>query len=301
MSTHAPAPRPEPPALSGDAARIAAAWRGWSIEATAPTAADVAALAAVAPPGTEVFLSAVPGRPAQPAIAQAAALRAAGFEPVPHIAARNHADPAALAAFLRALVGDAGVRSVLVIAGDRDRPAGTLASALDVVASDLLPRAGICRVAVAGYPEGHPRIAADALHRAMRDKLDAARRGGLEARIVTQFSFDAGHILAWLRRLRADGITAPIQIGLAGPAGVTTLIGFARRCGVAASLRGLVRNAASFTRLVGEAGPGEIIRALAAAEARESLGDVALHLFSFGGVDKTARFAVDAAAGRLPD
>lgn len=301
MSPRPPAPSPDPPALSGEAAQIAAAMHGWSIEATAPTTADVATLAAVAPPGTEVFLSAVPGRATEPMVAQATALRASGFEPVPHVAARNHADATALSGFLGALAHGAAVRSVLVVAGDRDRPAGALGSALDVLASDLLPRAGITRVAFAGYPEGHPRIAVDVLDRALRDKLDAAHRAGLETRIVTQFSFDAGHILVWLRRLRARGIAAPVQIGLAGPAGIATLIGFARRCGVAASVRGLVRNTASVTRLVGDAGPGGIIRALAAAEAREDLGDVAPHLFSFGGVARTARFAAEAAAGRLPD
>jgi hypothetical protein len=49
-----------------------------------------------------------------------------GLEPVPHIAARRLASVDALDERLRAMTTEAGVRDVLVVAGEADRPAGHL-------------------------------------------------------------------------------------------------------------------------------------------------------------------------------
>ena len=118
----APAQHPDP------VAAIAGLMRGYSLEATRPSDEDIAALAAVAPAGTHVYLSAVPTRPPLEAIAPAARLRRAGFEPVPHLAVRNFESEPALDDFLARAAGEAGVRRVLVIAGDRDHPRGRSAA-----------------------------------------------------------------------------------------------------------------------------------------------------------------------------
>ena len=60
----------------------------FSVEVTRPSAADIAALAAQRP-GAKAYLSMVPGRSADETIGHAVALRAAGLEPVPHLAVRN--------------------------------------------------------------------------------------------------------------------------------------------------------------------------------------------------------------------
>ena len=62
--------------------------QGFSIEATRPKAAEIDALAAIVPSGTRVYVSAVPTRPTQEVLDSAIQLRAAGFSPVPHVAAR---------------------------------------------------------------------------------------------------------------------------------------------------------------------------------------------------------------------
>ncbi|MGB8638433.1 MAG: hypothetical protein WCD30_09880, partial [Pseudolabrys sp.] len=100
-------------------------------------------------------------------------------------------------------------------------------------------------------------------------------------------------ILAWLTQVRAGGIGQPIKIGMAGPTSVPALLRYAKRCGVAASLRGLVSGVAS--GLIGHVGPNRIIEILSAAD---GLGDVAPHYFSFGGTLESARYACEAAAGR---
>ncbi len=291
------APKPS----SGDAEiarRIAAFLSGFSLEATRPNAADIDALKRAAPARTWVYLSAVPTRPQDELVAQAAAVRAAGFEPVPHLAARNFPSKNALADLLARLQGQAGVARALIIAGDRDDAAGPFPSALDIVESGLLQRHGIAEIGIAGHPDGHPRISADALDRALAAKVEAAGQSGLKAHIVMQFCFDADVILRWVRRLRDLGIERPVRIGMAGPTNLATLLRFAARCGVRASAAGMARQAGLVRQLFGIAAPDGLVRALAEASG-DGLGDIAAHFFSFGGAGATARWAASAAAGRI--
>ena len=67
--------------------------RDFSLEATRPSADEIAALAAAARPGTRVYVSAVSTRPAQDAIEAVVRLRAAGFEPVPHLSLIHISEP----------------------------------------------------------------------------------------------------------------------------------------------------------------------------------------------------------------
>src|SRR6185312_15239102 len=111
---------------------------------------------------------------------------------------------------------DVGVRRLLVIAGDRNEPAGPFRGALEAIDSGLIARSGIAEIGISGYPEGHPRIADHELERVMAAKLEAAEQTGLKVDIVTQFCLDAGPIVDWVRRLRERGIDHPVRIGLAG-------------------------------------------------------------------------------------
>jgi methylenetetrahydrofolate reductase (NADPH) len=293
------APRSAADAASDTSAAIAELMRGGSLEATRPNADDVAALKAALRAGTHVYLSAVPTRPQEEVVEQAARLTAAGLEPVPHLAVRNFASAEALGRFLDRLTGEAGVRRLLVIAGDRAEPAGPFHGALEAIDSGLIARHGIAAIGIAGYPDGHPRIADHELDRLLAGKLEAAAQTGLKAEIVTQFCLDAAPILAWVRRLRAHGIDHPVRIGLAGPTSLTTLMRYARRCGVRASTQGLARNAGLLKHLLGAAAPDAILRALIETNRDGEFGDIAPHLFSFGGIAPTARWMAAAAAGRI--
>jgi len=227
------------------------------------------------------------------------ALRTAGLEPVPHLAVRNFASADALKRFLDRLTGEAGVRRLLVIAGDRAEPAGPFHGALEAIDSGLISRGGISEIGISGYPDGHPRIADHELERVLAAKLEAAAQIGLKVNIVTQFCLDAGPIIAWVKTLRDHGIDHPVRIGLAGPTSLTTLMRYAKRCGVRASTRGLARNAGLIKHLLGASAPDAIIRALIEQNRDGELGDIAPHLFSFGGIGATARWSAAAAAGRI--
>jgi methylenetetrahydrofolate reductase (NADH) len=278
---------PAPPAP--DAAVFAGRF---SLEATRPTAAEIAALADIVPPATPIYFSAVPTITRQEIIAAAASLRKARLEPIIHVAARRLASAADLQELLSGLRGDADVRLLLVIGGDVDAP-GAFSDALAVIQKGRLREAGIEEIGIGAYPEGHPRIPDGRLESALDEKIAAATAQGLRIHIVSQFSFSPERILAWLTQVRAGGIGQPIKIGMAGPTSVPALLRYAKRCGVAASLRGLVSGVAS--GLIGHVGPDRIIEILSAAD---GLSDVTPHYFSFGGTLETARYACEAAGGR---
>jgi methylenetetrahydrofolate reductase (NADPH) len=273
--------------------------RGFSLEATRPSSEEVATLAEIAPAGTFVYLSAVPTRPPQESVEYAIRLRARGFEPVPHIAVRMFRTIAALDDVLARFAGEAGVKRVLVIAGDREQPAGDLRSAIELIDGGLLQRRGIIEVGIAGYPEGHPRLSQQELDRALADKLSAAEETGVKAHIVTQFCFDAASIVRWIAHLRDFGVEHPVRIGLAGPTNLANLLRYAGRCGVRASAQGLARQAGLARHLFAMSAPDGLVRALAQARADGQLGAVKPHIFSFGGLSMTARWAAAAAERRI--
>lgn len=273
--------------------------RAFSLEATRPKASDVESLEVESPTGTRVYLSALPKRPVDELVGQAAMIRAAGLEPVPHVAVRNLQSRDEVIRLLARLHDEAQVRHLLVIGGDRSDAAGPFGTSLDLIESGLLQRYGIQHVGLAGHPEGHPRVSNDVLDRALRAKVDAAEQSGLVADIVTQFSFDGDAIVAWVRRLRDYGIENPVRIGMAGPTNLTTLLRYAQRCGVKASASGLARHAGLMKHLFGVSAPDGLVCALASASAHGALGDVAAHFFSFGGIGATARWTAHAAQGRV--
>jgi methylenetetrahydrofolate reductase (NADPH) len=259
--------------------------RTFSLEATRPNAGEIAALADLLPPGTPVYFSAVPTITPQELIAAAALLRKSGLEPIVHIAARRIRVAADLQNLLASLRGEADVRRLLVIGGDVDT-SGPFPDALAVIQKGRLREAGIEEIGIGAYPEGHNRIAAGRLAVALDEKIATATAHGLGVHIVSQFSFSPEHILAWLKQLRACGITKPVKVGVAGPTSVPGLMRYAKRCGVNASLRGLMAGAAA--GLIGHVGPDRIIETLSLAG---DLGDAAPHYFSFGGVLETVRYA----------
>ena len=259
--------------------------RSFSIEATRPNAAEIAALADLLPGGTPVYFSAVPTIEPPELIATAALLRKSGLEPVVHIAARRMRTAADLQDLLKSLRGEADIRRLLVIGGDVDA-AGPFPDALAVIQKGRLREAGISEIGIGAYPEGHARIPASRLEAALDEKIAAATAHGLGVHIVSQFSFSPERILAWLKQLRACGITRPVKVGMAGPTSMPALLRYARRCGVNASLRGLMSGAAA--GLIGNIGPDRIVETLSLAG---DLGDTAPHYFSFGGAVETARYA----------
>lgn len=264
---------------------------GYSFEISAKDADRLADNRPLVPAGTLVSITYLPTETDAARIAAARAVRELGLVPMPHIAARRVPSQASLDALLGALADEAGVDRLFVIAGDLAAPVGPFGDALAVIAA-LPGRVHALRtIGIAGYPEGHPQIAAAALERAMCDKLATLAGQGLTAEIMTQFAFSADPLLAWLDRLRRDGVTARVRLGLPGPASVATLLRFAARCGVGTSARVMAKYGASLTRLLNTAGPDRLHAELARGTDPGRHGPVALHLYPFGGLRKMAEWA----------
>src|SRR5262245_44774737 len=85
--------------------------------------------------GTDVTITFLPGDNYRHNVETAAALRRAGFNPVPHIAAREMASQEALDDFLARARGEAGVSRIVLIAGDVATTRGPFRSTRDVRAS----------------------------------------------------------------------------------------------------------------------------------------------------------------------
>lgn len=250
-------------------------------------------------PGSTIAISWLPSDSDEDRIAAACAIRDAGCVALPHIAARRLTSAAQAERLLNRLRDEAEVDQVLLVGGDLAQPIGPYESALDLLSRTVRRIPELRRVGIGAYPERHPDIPADVLQKALDAKLAVATDAGIDTFVVTQFAFTADPILNWLAGFRERWEDVPVRIGLAGPANIRTLLRFARICGVGTSSRALISNGASIARLLAEAGPDPVIRALAAAGAPDRYGPVALHLFSFGGLMRSARWIAPVAEGRL--
>lgn len=239
------------------------------------------------PANAAIFASHLPGQTWQQTLETCVAIRSHGFEPVPHVPVRRLADIETFERLIADLVAETKIARVLLIAGDSPESIGPFTATLDALRTGVLAAHGIRGIFVAGHPEGHPQLTEDDLRRAERDKLAFAAANGIELTFLTQFFFDAAPFLAWVRMLRAQGVNARLVAGLAGPARLTTLFKYGLRCGVGPSIRALGARPASFTKLATERDPEPIIRAIVRARGAGALGDVGIHLFSFGGLAHT--------------
>lgn len=278
---------------------IKAFMAGCTYEATRPSANDIAALRSSLAAGSTVYLTMLPNRPTDELVASAAAIRAAGLRPVPHISARHIDNMAALGILLKALATRAAVEDVLLIGGDTATPAGSIPDVLAVIESGVLQGSGIKAAGVAGFPDGHPAISDEEIEASLVTKLAALQNGGVDGYIVTQFCFHAQTIIRWLAWLRGRGIQSHVKVGLAGPTSLMTWLNYARKCGVKASAEALASRSGLVKHAFKSVAPDPIIRTLAGAFASGDIGDIAPHLFAFGGIGATAKWAQPAIAGQI--
>lgn len=241
-------------------------------------------------PGTDVTITFLPGDNYRHNVETASALRRAGFNPVPHIAAREMASREALDDFLARSRGEADVTRIVLIAGDVAIAKGPFKSSLEVCASGLIEARGICSLSVAGHPEGHPYLEAAATFEVLEAWRDWARQTNIRVDVVTQFCFESAPILGWIAELDARGIGLPVIIGLAGPASPATLTKFALRCGVGNSLRSLRSQIGRFGRLLADTGPDDVMRGLQSSPKTATASIAGFHLFPFGGLRKAAEW-----------
>jgi methylenetetrahydrofolate reductase (NADPH) len=275
--------------------------RNWSLELTPRETEKLGTtVREYVPAGTRVYITWLAGSEFEPSVAAAAKLREAGLDPVPHLAARAIRDRSTLVDMLVRLRGEADVKQVLVIGGALPEPKGSFGASIEVLNSGLFEHHGIRRLGVAAHPEGCPDIAPAALEEALAQKNEYAARSGSELELTTQFCFDPTPITQWERRTRAAGNRLPVVVGLAGLAGVTTLIKHARNCGVGNSIGVLLKQAGKVLRLATAVDPSDLVLGLARARQAQADSAIArLHFFPFGAFEATAQYAQALDQGRF--
>src|SRR5512139_637484 len=265
----------------------------FSLEMTAKDVERLELAAPTIPQGTRISVTFLPGEEFPARVKAAAAVKRLGFVPVPHISARRIKSEAELEGFLNDLATEVAMEDCFVIAGDPPQPEGPYEDALAVIRSGKLQKYGIRHVGISGYPEGHSEIPTDKLWQALRDKKKVLDDQGLAYSVMTQFGFDAEPVLTWLEQVKREGVDVPIRIGVAGPASIKTLLGYAKRCGVGVSTKVVAKYGMSITQLIGSAGPDSIINEMALGLDPAVHGDVYLHFYPFGGLPKTAEWIRD--------
>jgi methylenetetrahydrofolate reductase (NADPH) len=243
--------------------------------------------------GTEVTITFLPGDNYRHNAETAAALRRSGFNPVPHIAAREMASREALDDFLARLRGEADVQRVLLIAGDIAGARGPFKSSSDVRATGLLQAHGIARISIAGHPEGHPFLDEAGVLNVLSTWQGWAQQTRISVDIVSQFCFESAPILVLLGQLAANGIGLPLIVGLAGPATPATLTKFALRCGIGNSIRAVRGKIGRYGRLLTDTGPDDVMHGLEAAPRPVVETIAGFHLFPFGGLRKARNWLRD--------
>ena len=196
------------------------------------------------PAGMTVAVTASPVKGLEPTVELAGKLAARGYRVVPHLAARSVASEAHLAEIVARLTA-CGVDDVFVPGGDATHPAGPFDGALPLLERlDAMGRP-FGRIGITGYPESHPKIHDDITVQAMWDKRRYA------SYIVSNITFDAAGLGRWIQRIRARGVTLPLQVGLAGPAERTRLLRMATVAGASESARFITRHPGWILRLLG--------------------------------------------------
>jgi len=251
--------------------------------------------------GTRVYIAYASGCPEE--IVEAARIvHEKGLLPVPHIPARRFESFSELSGFIEALARRASVRQVLLIGGDNKEPAGQFEATIDVLRTGLLQSNGIRTFGVAGHPEGHPVVDQEAMRRALFEKQAYATKWGMDLYMVTQFLFDTQKLFAW----HVDFVerTLPgvaIDVGLPGLAKATTLLRFAKECGVKTSLGMLTKNAARAFKLATNFSPEESLIDLASGAWRAGKAPFrSVHFFPFGSFERTTAWLETLLSGRSP-
>lgn len=264
----------------------------FSLEMTGKDVAKLEEAGRLIPLGTRINVTFLGNENLRMRLDAARAVKRLGFVPVPHFSARRLGSRADFEQFLGGLRADGTGTDVFTIGGDPAQPEGPYEDSLALIESGLFQEYGVRHVGISGYPEGHPVISGETLWSALRDKSAAIAAQGLDGSVITQFGFDVDPVLAWIERVRDEGIGLPVRIGVPGPAGVRRLMGYAARFGVGTSASIAKKYGLSLTNLMGTAGPDKFLHALAEGYDPARHGTVKIHFYTFGGLKATSEWIV---------
>ena len=264
-----------------------------SIEASAKHVHDAKLSADMLPHGTRVYITDVGVDPVSEITSACRKITDMGYTAVPHIPARRIESETALETRLCGLVHEAGVDDILIIAGEAPSQMGPYSASLDVLQSGLVDKLGIKHVGLSGHPEGNPAYAGQDVMDVLRNKIGYANNSDADFRIVTQFGFDGPKFIQWAKNVKAAGIEAPIHLGVAGPAKITTLIKYAALCGVGNSLNFFKKRTSAIAQLATKHSPEDVVGPIEQVWASGETNIAQLHVFPFGGLQASATWLTE--------
>lgn len=232
------------------------------------------------PPRSLVTVTASPSHGIEATFDLAEDVAARGHDVVPHLSAHMVRGRAHLEELIERARG-AGFRRAFVVGGDA-KDKGEFHDGLGLLRALEDVGHPFEEIGVPAYPDGHVDIDDEVLLRVLRDKQRYATY------MTTQMCFDPEAISGWIGRMRADGISLPVHLGIPGVAELTKLMTISARIGVADSARYLKKNRSMIGHLVkGSFGPDTLLESLAPTLADPSADVRALHVFTFNQVDAT--------------
>jgi methylenetetrahydrofolate reductase (NADPH) len=280
--------------------QIASFMQGFTIETTPGSAAKIPDYRALLRPGTLIAVTFLPGSDFADTVAVSKRLKAEGFRPAPHFAARSIPSKEAFEDYLKRLQGEVGIDEVVALGGAVPQPLGPFESSMQLLETGLFDKHGIKKIGVAGHPEGSPDITDKLIKEALAWKNAFAERTGAQLYIATQFCFEAAPIIAWDKAIQAEGNRLPIHIGVPGLATLKTLLGHAKACGIGNSMRLLTKQAKNVAKLLVVNAPDQLVRDLARYKATDpKCGIRQVHMYPLGGMKKSAAWSYAVADGAL--
>lgn len=276
---------------------------GYSIEVMPRTAAKVEDFRAILPAGTRVYIAHIDGTPIEEMVDTARRITEEGFPVMPHFPARIIKDKATLEDWIKRYADTAGISQALLLGGGVTTPHGDYDNSMQLMETGLFDKHGFKHLHIAGHPEGNKDIDPDGgtkeVDAALTWKQAFSERTDAEMAIATQFAFESAPVIEWAERLKANGITLPIHVGIAGPTKLQTLIKFAIACGVGPSLRVLQRRALDLTKLMVPFEPTEILSELADYKAKTPDSLISqVHVFPLGGIKASAKWCNEASGAK---
>ena len=239
-----------------------------------------------------IFIAYIEGSNEEDIINTAKLIRQDGNIPVPHIPARQIKDKKELKNFLDALKSEANVCEVLLIAGSNKKPYGEFESSIQLIETGYFNE-GFKTIYFAGHPEGNVDIEKSniSLDASLKLKQDFANNTQTNVVLLTQFCFDSNQIILWANKLKEDGIHLPIEIGVAGPAKLTSLIKYSIDCGVGPSLKILENNFSNIAELATTYSPVDFLNDLIQKiNANKDANIQNIHFYPFGGIKELIKY-----------
>ena len=262
--------------------------RGYSVETTPGAAVKIPDYRFILSPGTQVYVTTLPGSTIDDTMTTCERLKNEGFIPIPHIVARQIPSAAKLQEGLTRLRDNCDGKQVLVLAGGAPQGVGEFENSMQLLETGLFDKMGIQTIGVAGHPEGSPDIPHQQIESAVRWKQDFAQRTDASMYVITQFCFEAKPIIEWERKLSEIGIDLPLHIGIPGVATVGTLLKHAKACGIGASMTFLKKRARDASKMLLNHNPEALLNDLAAYLNENPDSRIEkLHIYPLGGLRKS--------------